>query len=220
MAFNFKKREKSGLPALTEEDIRNRLYGSAVGISIDEREKPHKKRRPSEDKTRAAEKKPDDEQTRVQGELLLLKKELEETKKRLKRMRNVKSKKMRLLFISFAVFAAGIIITAIIIKAIFRVTTDSPHISKATVSTLPDSKGGYAIQVATYGAISPAEKFSSELNSKGYKTFIYKTRYESGKNKFIVYAGRFKDKDDASKTLSRLRSKEGIGDSFIVSSPK
>ncbi|MFH1867667.1 MAG: SPOR domain-containing protein [Candidatus Omnitrophota bacterium] len=211
-------REKSGLTSLTEEDIRKRLYGSAVGIVSAEKEKPRKKHIINHDKVTPVPGKINDEQSKVNEELAKLKRELVETRKKLKRMRGVKTKRIRLLAIFFVVFILGLTLTAAIIRTIMHIKPGIPQVPAAQVSA-GTSSSAYAIQVATYENLQPAEKFVSTLKAKGYKPFIYKTQYISGKDKFIVYAGRFRDKKEASNVLNRLKAEEGIEDSFIVNSP-
>lgn len=212
----FGSRDKQDKPTphtLTEADIRNRLYGSAVGILVDTQEQLSKKRKDREEKTALIKKQPKDERNKIQKELELLKKELEQTRRKLNRIRTLRTKKIRLLAVYLTIFLIAAALTAIAIKQLIF----APKIATRTVTVVP---GIYSIQIAVYGNAADAERFSSDLNSKGYETFIQESYFKSGKGKFIVYAGRFKDKGSASRILTMLKTKEGLRDCFITSVPE
>lgn len=212
MFFGFKnKSDKSSLRTLSEEDIRSRLYGSAVGMAMDIQEEFPKKHKGREEKALPIKAEFEDERIKIQKELESLKRDLEQTRRKLNRMRGLGAKKIRLLAIYLAGFLIAVILATIFIKHL----VSTPRATDPVVTTT--ESGAYSIQAAVYGDAADAKKFSSALSSKGYKAFIGESRFKSGKVKFIVYVGRFKDNKEASKVLSRLKTKEGIGDSFITS---
>ena len=67
---------------------------------------------------------------------------------------------------------------------------------------------GYVIQVATYRKHSRAEKEAINLREKGYRAFTRR----SG-DFIVVYVGNFRSRDEAKKSLKRLRSR--YSDCFI-----
>lgn len=217
MAFGFKNRDKQPYRALTEDDIRNRLYGSAVGITVDAVDAPPpKKGRGAQTKTKAQSQKREssDEKAKIRDELQLLRKELEQTKRKLYRMRGLKAKKIRLLVISSVIFFILAVLVIVALQRIFHSSEPAPKPSAARQATR------YSIQVAVSDNIAAAKKFSEDLESKGYKTFIHKSQFKSGKDKFTIYTGAFADKGSALKLLNKLKTKEGIRDSYITNMPK
>ena len=216
MAFGFKK-EKTSINPLSEQDIRNRLYGSAVAVTSHVKEKPHKISRPTENNSVSVDKEYDQERSNINKELTQLRLELETAKRKLDRIHGVNTKKIRLLIIGCVALFIFISFTTLIFKKI-----TSPTLRSTTVSSVSSSapSGSYAIQVAVLESAKDAERFNSDMISKGYKSFIHKSRFGSGKEKFIIYIGNFKNKKDASKLLDRLKIKEGIEDSFVSNMPK
>ena len=78
----------------------------------------------------------------------------------------------------------------------------------------------YTVQAAVSERIDDAQRFKMKLENKGYKPFILKSSTASGKDRFIIYAGEFNDRESASGLMNDLQSKEGIKDSFVVNMPK
>lgn len=215
MFFGFKnKKERSSHRALNEEDIRNRLYGSGVGIAIDTQEGPLKKHKVIENKTAPVKAESEDERIKIRKELELLRRDLERTRRKLNRMRGLGTKKIRLLSIYLAVFLTASVLATIFIRHLLS----SPRTAPPAAETA--GAGRYSIQAAVYGDAADAKNFSSKLNSKGYDAFIRESQFKSGKVKFIVYVGSFKDEKEASGALAGLKDKEGIADSFITSVPE
>jgi hypothetical protein len=214
VVFGFKSKNKNGFNALSEEDIRNRLYGSAVGTSLDTKDKPKRSKNEHPKETVPVNRHQEYEKAKIQAELNLLRRELEQTKRRLVRMRGVKAKKIRLLALALLVLLVASLITTFAVRKIFFSKVS------AVQSSPKASKGNYSIQVAVYQDLADAERFSSGLNSKGYLSFIHKSYYTSGKEKFVVYVGSFKDKRSAEGMLNKLRIKEDITDSYIAPMPK
>lgn len=216
MAFGFKK-EKTSINPLSEQDIRNRLYGSAVAVTSHVKEKTHKRSRSTENNSVSVDKEYDQERSNINKELTQLRLELETAKRKLDRVHGVNTKKIRLLIIGCVALFIFISLTTLIFKKItsskFRTTTVS------SVSSVVPS-GSYTIQVAVVDNALAAERFNSDMIAKGYKSFIHKSRFGSGKEKFIIYVGNFKSKKDASKLLDKLKIKEGIEDSFVSNMPK
>jgi len=211
MVFGFKNREHNGHGILTEEDIRNRLYGSAVGIAVDTKD-GHSKKRDRDHKPVAQKGPPDDERAKIKDELQSLKRELEQTKRKLDRMRGLKAKKMRLLITSLIIFFVMAMLATFTLRRIFR------NDNRPAAAVRTDAK--YSIQVAVSDSEAGAQKLNNDLILKGYKSFIYKSQFKSGKDKFIIYVGAFGEKRSASVILNRLKTKEGIGDSYITNMPK
>ncbi|NQT95040.1 MAG: SPOR domain-containing protein [Candidatus Omnitrophica bacterium] len=216
MPFGFKSREKSELHSLTENDIRSRLYGSAVGIAADIQEK-HLARKRKEPHARQDSPRKDvnSESIRIKQDLEALRQELEQTKRKLKRMRGVKAKKIRLLIISSIAF----ILVIVFAIAAIRFVVGMKRTETDTITPV-SAAGNYTIQVAVSDSSNEAQKFTTDLQSKGYKAFMHKSQYQSGKDKFIIYVGSFKDARSAGSALSRLKSRENIEDSFITAMPR
>lgn len=214
MIFGSKDKGHRPLHTLTEESIRDRLYGSAVGITVDTQEGVSKKHKSKEEKTTSMRKEPQDERIKIQKELELLKKDLERTRRKLDRMRGLRTKKIRLWLLYLTIFLIAAALAAITIKQLIFI----PREAIQPVTVEPGMI--YSIQVAVYGDAADAHRFSSDLSSRGYETFIKESRFSSGKRKFTVYVGGFKDKKGASRILDRLKTKEGMRDSFIISIPE
>ena len=136
----------------------------------------------------------------------------------LERIRGVRTKKIRLLIIAAVIISIIVVATVFVLRGLLtrsRASRRSP-LPQAVLS----EEALYAIQAAVYGDEQDAKRFASELKAKGYNTFIRESRYQSGKPKFIIYVGGFKDKDSASKVLDNLKTEGGIKDSFITAMPK
>jgi len=214
MVFNFNTRKRPALNSLSEEDIRNRLYGSAVGISTDVLERLPKKQKVAQEEIFESDKEFGQDRSKISGELAALKIELEQARRRLDRMKGVNTKKMRLVIISSVVLLLFILLTAVMTRKIFSHKTSQPK-TPALAANM-----SYAVQVAVSGKLSDAENLKSDLDAKGYKPFIQKSSYTSGKDKFTIYAGSFNNKKSAKETMERLKTREGVKDSFIVNMPK
>jgi len=223
------KRHRDGLHTLSEEEIRARLYGSAVAAS------DHTKKEPIEKKPKkkepevplAAIEKETEEQSRLKKELQSLQKELEETRKRVNKAHGVEPKKLSRL--SVGSLAAICVVVLITISLIYIPRSENKRIIKPSKIIQPaktlarKTKGSkYSIQVAVYKNADAAERFRSALDSRlvnrGYKVLIKKSSYNSGDDKYIVYIGGFDDRKVASKVLDKLKTQAGIKDSFIVTS--
>lgn len=215
MIFTHRDKEQKQIThTLTEADIRNRLYGSAVGIVVDAQEQFSKKGKDREGKKASIKKEPKDEQNKIHKELESLKKELEQAKCKLNRIRGLRTKKLRIFAAYLTIFLIAATLTAAAVKRLI-------FAPKRPTQTVISKLGMiYSIQVAVYGNAADAQKFNSELNSKGYQTFIKESYFKSGKEKFVVYAGRFQDRINASRILTTLKTKEGLRDCFITSAPE
>jgi len=215
MVFSFKVKKRPGLNSLSEEDIRNRLYGSAVGISTDTLGKSFSKKQKSiQREISEADKEHAQDRSKICSELAALRVELEQAKRRLNRIKGVNAKKIRLIIISSIVVFLFILLTAIVTRKIFSHRISQPQ------TEVSSGKMSYTVQVAVSGKLADAENLKSGLEAKGYKPFIHKSFYASGKDKFTIYAGSFNDKKSAKETTERLNVREGIKDSFIVNMPK
>jgi len=216
MAFSFKSKNNGPLHNLSEEDIRSKLYGSAVAAVPDIHDKPQPKKKqepqaPSDDNLKEGL-----EAARIRHDLESLRQELEQTKRKLKRMQGVKAKKIRLIFTASIVGIVVVVFTVLTMRFIFR-----PREASQSVSTAPIAKSaGYTIQVAVSADFEEAKKYIANLKSKGYKAFMHKSKYKSGKDKFIICVGGFKTAKSADGVLKSLKEKEGISDSFVISMPK
>jgi len=208
---------------LSEDDIRNRLYGSAVGIAPDLHDKPlpKKKKEPEVHPEPFTQNTNNTEGERIRHDLESLRQELEQTRRKLKRMHGVKAKKMRLMLVSSVVFIVIILFTIAAVRFIFRPRAKSTQRVKAPVANARVAASStYTIQVAVSADSADADRYTANLQSKGYKAFIHKSKYKSGKDKFIIYVGGFKSAKSAEGVLNRLKDKEGIADSFVTSMPK
>ncbi|NQT90727.1 MAG: SPOR domain-containing protein [Candidatus Omnitrophica bacterium] len=213
----FGKRRGRSLRSLSEEDIRNRLYGSAVGVASELAEET-----PRKQKTREAALPQQTvlgtEPAKIQNDIDSLKKELEQTRRKLEKIKGLKTRKIRALLIYLAISFVALLFAVIVIRHFFFGTGSVTPPPPAAAIHNPTMK--YTIQVATYHKRDDAHKFASGLSTKGYKAFIRRSVSRSRRERFIVYVGSFKDKEATSKTLTGLKTKEGIGDSFIANMPK
>ncbi|MFC1806952.1 SPOR domain-containing protein [Candidatus Omnitrophota bacterium] len=221
--FGFGSKDKESSKSLSEADIRNKLYGGAVAVFEDIKEsEPSKKdiNAPKDfiDKDPPEFREDDQERLKIEKELKLLKKELDETKKKLERSNQpVANDTLKTWAITGAICLLVVMLSVIFIR---RTPQKEGPGSKALPAQMKSvAKGRFAIQVAVYGNRPDADNFSADLNEKGYSTFTNKSKYNSGRDKFIVFVGRFDNKRSASKILSRLKDKEGIKDSFISTLP-
>ena len=219
MAFNFMSKKGPALNPLTEEDIRNRLYGSAVGISTDALGGFSRKQKSIQKEISDSDKEPDHDRSKISGELAELKLELEQARRRLDRMKGVSAKKIRLIIISSVIAFFIILLAATVTRKIFYNKARQPK-PKVRITARNTGKVNYAVQVAVSAKLSDAQNLESDLKAKGYKPFINKSSYSSGKDKFTIYAGSFNDKKSANDIAQRLKKREGIKDSFVVNMPK
>jgi len=216
MAFGYNLKEKREFTPLTEEDIRGRLYGSAVGVSTDVFNKPSRDKKEFNRKPSLSGKDNRDDMSKIRNELTALKSELEQAKRRLKKIKGISAKRLQAIFIYI------IILFVVLLSLIFmlrNISFSRPKVKSANI-TVSTSKARYTVQVAVSERLADAEKFKLNLEAKGYKPFIRKSSFASGKDRFTIYAGEFKDKESATALADILRSKEGIKDSFVLNVPK
>ncbi len=214
MVFNFMVKKRPILNSLSEEDIRNRLYGSAVGVSMDTVGKFTKKEKSVQREVPETDKEHDPDRSKICSELAILKSELIQAKRRLDRLKGINAKKIRLIIISSVVVFLFILLTAVVSRKIFSYGIGQQQVG------VPVGKMSYTVQVAVSGKLADAENLKSDLKDKGYKPFIHKSLYGSGKDKFTIYAGSFNDKKSAKETMKRLKEREGIMDGFITNMPE
>lgn len=216
MGFSFNAKEKREFVPLTEEDIRSRLYGSAVGVSVDAFDKPQRDKKSSNKKTPLPLKGSGDDLPKIHDELAILRSELEQAKRRLKKIKGINTKRLQIIFMYIIIFFAILLSLIFILRnaSFFMPKARSADVAAAT------SKSLYTVQVAVSERLAEAEKFKANLKAKGYKPFIRKSNFASGKDRFTIYAGEFNDKESANALMNNLRSKEGIQDSFVVNMPK
>jgi hypothetical protein len=218
MIFNLNAKEKRFSHPLTEEDIRSRLYGSAVGVSADTFIKPLKVKKASAQKALEAEKKPDDETTKIYNELASLRTELEQAKRRLKKIKGVSAQKIRILSIYVLVSVVVLFFLALILKNAFFAVPKAQSASANFPAVVSGIR--YTVQVAVSERLDDAERFKANLEAKGYKPFIHRTISSAGRDRFTIYAGEFSEREPAGRLIDDLRLKEGIKDSFVVNMPK
>jgi len=216
MVFGFNVKEKKEFTLLTEEDIRSRLYGSAVGISADIFDKVSRNKKNCDRKAPLPLKGSSDEMFKIHNELTSLRLELERAKRRLEKIKGVSVKRLQIIFIYIIIGFAVLFSLVFVFRNVFspRPKTESADIAVSA------SKTRYTVQVAVSERLADAEKFKANLEDKGYKPFIRKSSFASGKDRFIIYAGRFDDRKSASALADNLRSKENIKDSFVINMPK
>jgi len=194
------KKNKDGLHTLNEEEIRTRLYGSAVAASEHTRKKPvERKPKKQEPETLSPEaEKEKEERNRLQRELESLQKELETTRKRVSKTHTVQTQQLQAIFTRVAVVAGTIALLVIALMHLFGPadSVEKPSIAKRATKTSPSrpvTTPRYSIQVAVYKNPDAAERLKSALDSrlgtKGYKVSIKKSSYKTGEGKFIVYIG-------------------------------
>jgi hypothetical protein len=215
MIFGPKKEKRDFFP-LTEDDIRSRLYGSAVGVSADTFDRPVKGKKDSEKASPLLVSSADDETARIHHELTSLRLELEQAKKRLKKIKGINTKRLQIVLIYVCIFFAVLSSLALILR---NISSGRPQAFSSDAGVLA-SVTRYTVQVAVSERIDDAEKFKMNLENRGYKPFILKSSSASGKDRFIIYAGEFNDRKSASGLMNDLQSKEGIKDSFVVNMPK
>jgi hypothetical protein len=226
MAFNFNIKDNKNFSPLSEQEIRNKLYGSAVGMSVDTFDAPEKKKKESRRKESAQKDSDgknflsDDVQTRnlltMRDELDLLKRELEQARKRLKKVKNVSVKRMRLVIVYIMIAFALMVLIFFSIKKVF---INKPR-AVSIENPVAVNHGSYRVQVGVFEKDIDAERLKVALQAKGYDTFIHKTAFSSGRDKFIIYAGPFTERSYAQDTANKLKTEEGIADAFVAAVPK
>ena len=75
-----------------------------------------------------------------------------------------------------------------------------------------------AIQVCTYAAEEDATHLAERIRQENLNAFVKKTKRSTSKIYYTVFIGRFKDYQEAQKTLSQFRKKEisrNFQDAFI-----
>lgn len=216
MVFGFNIKEKREFAPLTEEDIRSRLYGSAVGVSADAFDKPSRDKKNSDRKAPLPLKGSSDDMFKIYDELTSLRLELEQAKRTLKKIKGVSVKRLQVIFIYIIICFAALFALIFILRNV-SFSRSKAQSADIAIST---SKTRYTVQVAVSERLADAEKFRANLEAKGYKPFIRKSSFASGKGNFIIYAGEFNDKESAGVLVNNLRSKEGIKDSFVLNMPK
>jgi hypothetical protein len=219
MAFIFGEKQNREFKPLTEESIRNRLYGSACGIAHETAENESSKNQDSQGKPiPQPEKKENSENERMRQELALLKSELEQIK-RLSAAGSAGNNKelMKKIFFAAAV-SAVLLVSVFAIKNIFF--KNSPPAEAPGQKTLKSSSARYTVQIAVSDNLVEAERFKAALESKGYRLFISKSSYSSGRDKFTIFAGESNDIKAAKDLMEQLKSREGIKDAFITEIPK
>jgi hypothetical protein len=218
MIFNLDAKEKRFFRPLTEEDIRSKLYGSAVGVSADTFSKPVKIKKASTQKAPEAEKKSDDETTKIYSELASLKSELEQAKRRLKKIKGISRQRIRIISVYILISFVILFFLALILKNTFFAKPKAQSASARVPASATQMR--YTVQVAVSERLDDAERFKANLEAKGYKPFIHKSSSSAGKDRFTIYAGEFSEKDSAGRLTDDLRLKEGIKDSFVVNMPE
>jgi hypothetical protein len=215
--FSLKMKEKKTVRPLTESDIRNRLYGSAVGVSADNYDEPSRRKR-SPEKTSPAPIKDSsgDDILKIHNELASLRLELQQAKQRLEKVKGADAKKLPAIFLYVIIF----IVLVFAIHIIRSIAFSKPQAKPAAHASASVSNTRYTVQVAVSERLSDAEKFKENLADKGYKVFIKKTNSASGRDRFIIYAGEFNNKESAASLMNALHLKEGITDSFVSNMPE
>jgi hypothetical protein len=213
-AGNFK--EKKEFAPLSEQDIRNKLYGSAVGVCADTFDKPSKAQRHYNEKKSSQLSAKSQEMFKIQDELDLLRSELAQAKKKFNKLKWLNAKKIRLIAIYTVISFALIFFLFITIRKFFSYTQKTVAAQDSAVS----HAGRHTVQVAVFERLSDAERFKAGLDNKGYNLFIHKASFSSGKDKFTVYAGTFDDRLSAQGLIDRLKAQEAIKDAFVVNMPQ
>jgi hypothetical protein len=216
MLFGFDIREKKGLAPLTEEAIRSRLYGSAVGISVDTPDRPSRDKKIARRRPASSAEGIGDDMPKIHDELAVLRSELEQAKRRLKKIKGINTKRLRSISVyAIIFFMISLSLIFVLINVFFL--RPKGQLSNRVVSV---PKAVYTVQVAVSERLADAENFKAGLEAKGYKPFIHKSTFVSGKDKFTIYAGEFNDKGSAGVLMNSLRSEEGMKDSFVINMPK
>lgn len=217
--------KKSELHSLTEQEIRHRLYGTgAVGTIFDTITETQQPKKPTalKDKTGVKDRRyaqtsqTSPEQANLYRELQSLKKELTETKRRLHQQRQptqVSKTKLLPIIVTTVIVSTLVsifIINFFLIKRLRSSAQDTAEPQRAAISR------GYSVQVATYDTLIDAEGFSTDLASKGYKAFTRESIKRTHKKRYNVYVGLYQDRQAAQKALRRVKTDEGLRDSFIT----
>ncbi len=216
MVFGFSTKNSKEFSSLTEQDIRNKLYGSAVAAPADTNRKPVKKQKENNNKIFLQESAGGQDSLKMRDELALLRSELEQTRKRLKKLKKVNAKKIRLAFIYVII---SFLVIFFLSFAIIKIFSYGPAKAIPVKAVSPEI-ARYTAQIAVFDKIADAQKLQTGLDVKGYKPFIHKSSFASGKDRFTIYAGAFQDKISAQKLIDTLKAQEGISDAFISNMPE
>jgi hypothetical protein len=218
MVFGFSAKERKGVSSLTEQDIRNRLYGSAVGTCVDTTGRPDKRQKEDNNKVLFEGSAESQDSLKIRDELTSLRAELEQAKKRLKRLRNVNTKQIRLVFIYIIL---GFSVVLFMLFAVNKISSMNNNTAR-TNTAKADSAGiaRYAVQIAVFDKLTDAKRLQTGLEARGYRPFIHKSSFASGKDKFTIYAGAFQDRTAAQNLVDTLKTQENIKDAFISNVPE
>jgi hypothetical protein len=216
MVFSFSPKDRKEFSLLTEQDIRNKLYGSAVGTCADTARRPVKKHKDNNNKILLQESTDGQDLFKIRDELALLRSELEQARKRLKKLKNINAKKIRLAFIYVIISFLVVYFMYFAVKKIFSYNPAKAIPAKTAVPVIARQ----AVQIAVFDKLADAQRLQSGLKAKGYSPFIHKSSFLSGKDKFTVYMGAFQDKASAQNLIDTLKAQEGIKDAFISNMPE
>ena len=173
------KRDKKYLQSLSEQDIQKRLYGG-VGLQLN----------PAKDSKKQSSSKPvktEDElqqDKQIQEELRKLKKELENTKRKLYQIKGRKAKTSRTL-IKFSIAAVIVLLLGTIIFIFSRPKAPGPGVEEAQQLKIPpvssvSAETEYTIQTAVYDKEADALRFKDSLLEKGFSAFVFSGASSSG----------------------------------------
>jgi hypothetical protein len=216
MFFGFSAKERKGVSSLTEQDIRNRLYGSAVGTCVDTTGRPDKRQKEDNNKVLFEGSAESQDSLKIRDELTSLRAELEQAKKRLKRLRNVNTKKIRLVLIYIILGLVAVLIALFAAHKISSINTAGANTAKTAYAGI----ARYAVQIAVFDKLTDAKRLQTGLEARGYRPFIHKSSFASGKDKFTIYAGAFQDRTAAQNLVDTLKTQENIKDAFISNVPE
>ena len=146
----------------------------------------------------------------IDAKLKSIKKEIEETAKKVYRL-----KKNRYFYFKTIFLYAAITLVAVSAVKGYRIIAGRHNQAIRSAAAISQT-AKYTIQVALYKNNNDAEVFNKLLNLKGYPAFVNFYQSQKGVTMHRVCVGKINNKNEALILLEKLRKEEGAGDSFLI----
>lgn len=180
-----------GIKVLTEEEIRNRLYGEYLKPAAP----------PSGSEWTGAEIL-SEELKRLRSELISLRREREDLESLLKQREDARPK-----FSAVGVPREGVNLLGMLVGVIVFVAGVMGPLSVKFLQASPQVVGEvspYTIQVAVYDLRPMAHQAVGRLNQMGYPAFLVDSSRANGRPRYKIYMGSFVTKEEADQERRRL----------------
>lgn len=229
-----KDKKEKNLKNLSEKEIQKQLYGDylgGAGYKVEVMDSAaiieEKEGKPIEEKIDSRIKKEvDAELKNLQTEFKRLKDEVNRLKREKESLESAEFwfkppflKAKHLIVIgSLVVLLVAMVAAVVTVKFVIKEikSKNPPAAAKAETAKAKI----YTIQVCTASKKEDAEKAMQLLSSKKVLPELKESRFASGKNKYVVYAGEYTDKKEANKMVQELKKEKQFRDSFALIKPQ